>query len=486
VNVAFRVDAGPGVGIGHFMRCLCLADHLREAGASIRVVSGGLPASLAQMLTDRGYECAAIDAAAQAVDAEETRVALADKTWNWLVVDHYALDERWEAALRGCAKQVLAIDDLADRQHDCDLLLDQNLSTEGERRYAGKVPARCRMLLGPRYALLREEFSRARAASVPRTGSIARTFISFGGTDEANWTAAAIEAVVAARADVGRVDVVIGREHGHRTDIESVCRQHGFECHVQAADVATLMSAADLGIGAGGVTMWERCCLGLPALTLAIAANQQPGVREAARRGLVYSPADEIMDRSALARHIACLAENPLLREMLSRNGMAVVDGQGAARVARAMGADAMNIREATADDAAALFGWRNDDSVRRFARRPEPITAADHLAWLHGVLADPNRVLLIGERRGRPAGVVRFDITDNAAEVSIYRVPGVPGAGVGLRLLHAAERWLAARKPHVASLVAEVLGDNAPSHRLFRAAGYQRRATVYEKGLRS
>jgi RimJ/RimL family protein N-acetyltransferase len=150
------------------------------------------------------------------------------------------------------------------------------------------------------------------------------------------------------------------------------------------------------------------------------------------------------------------------------------------------MGADAICVREATASDAAALFAWRNHGSVRVFARHTEPIAPADHQAWLRAVLADPDRVLLIGERHGRAVGVVRFDIAKTVAEVSIYRVPDVPDRGIGAPLMRAAEERLLVLKPHVTSIKAEVVGDNESSHQMLRDAGYHRRATVWEKHIRS
>jgi UDP-2,4-diacetamido-2,4,6-trideoxy-beta-L-altropyranose hydrolase len=115
-------------------------------------------------------------------------------------------------------------------------------------------------------------------------------------------------------------------------------------------------------------------------------------------------------------------------------------------------------------------------------SRRPEPVSWAEHEAWLAAVAADHSRVLLIGEQQGQPVGVVRFDVGDGEAEVSIYRVPTSTERGLGTRLLRAAERWLAARRPEVTRLTAEVLAENERSHRLFRSAGYQERSRIYEK----
>jgi UDP-2,4-diacetamido-2,4,6-trideoxy-beta-L-altropyranose hydrolase len=169
----------------------------------------------------------------QADDARETLLALSDRTWSLVIIDHYALDFRWEIAVRPAAPRLLAIDDLADRRHDCSLLLDQNLYTDAAARYASKVPEDCRLLLGPRFALLRQQFRDIRGRVVPRTGPVTRVLVCFGGVDNDNHTMTAIEALdtVAPRP---AVDVVIGAQHSHRAAIEKACEDRAFACHVQA------------------------------------------------------------------------------------------------------------------------------------------------------------------------------------------------------------------------------------------------------------
>lgn len=499
MNVAFRVDADPQIGTGHFTRCLSLADRVRESGAAIRFVSRRLFPHLQAMLTTRGYGFTSIDGESsqppgglahsawlgttQQDDAAATARALAAEACDWLIVDHYALDAHWEGAMRASASRILVIDDLADRSHDCDVLLDQNIDA-GER-YDGKVPPQCERLLGPRYALLREEFRAARLTAAPRSGPVTRALVSYGGADAANWTGVAIDALTSSRLRVPHVDVVIGDQHPQRPEIEASCRAHGFHCHVQPPGLAAMMAASDLAIGTGGVTMWERCSVGLPAVAFAAAANQRESLHYAAVAGLVHAMPGAPVTAPALGAHVATVAESPWLREMLSRNGLKAVDGEGTARVARAMGLDGFCFREATAADAAALLEWRNHESVRMQARRQEPVTPAEHHRWLQAVLSDANRVLLIGERNRQPAAVIRFDITGNEAEVSAYRVPGTEGPGVGTRAIRAAADWLRSRRPEITAIRAEVLGENDASHHMLRTSGYRLLTATYEKRLR-
>ena len=290
-SMAIRVDASTAIGTGHFMRCLTLADSWRRRGGRTRFVCRHLPVHFQRDLLAEGHElrivehgAAALPAdglahahwlgASQAQDAAECQVLLADQPWDWIVVDHYALDCRWEGALRGPGRRILVIDDIADRRHDCDMLLDQNLFADAQLRYRDLVPAHCLMLLGPGYALLRDAFARLHVATRLRSGAVRRLLVFLGGVDADNFTGRVILALQQLPKPGLQVDVVIGQQHRCRAQIEADCSRLGFVCHVQTTRMAELMAQADLAIGAGGSASWERCCLGLPTLLVALADNQ--------------------------------------------------------------------------------------------------------------------------------------------------------------------------------------------------------------------
>lgn len=501
MKVAFRVDASHTIGTGHFMRCLTLADGLNQSGAEVRFVCRPLPEQLRAMLVVRQHEVVTLPTSSdtesiddlphgqwrgtsQAADAHDTVRALSDGSWDWLVVDHYALDARWESALRGTAEHSLAIDDLADREHDCDLLLDQNLYADMDSRYRGKVPSRCQLLLGPRFALLRDEFRLWRERVGPRDGPVTRVLVCFGGVDADRHTSRAIEALKNLRATNVSVDVVIGAAHSDRTQIESACLALGFACHVQTTRMAELMAAADFAIGAGGLTTWERCCVGLPALIFAVAENQQRQVSDAAGEGLVYAPdvAAKRISSSVIGRHTRALMENAGLRHAISRRGMEAVDGRGTWRVIRHIGRSDIEIRQAGPDDSRQVFEWRNHPAIRSTSFNQDVIDWESHQEWFASMLSDPRRILLVGQRNGIPLGVVRFDIERDEAEVSIYMAPGPHVPGAGSQLLHLAERWLASSRPDVHRCLARVRGTNVPSHRLFAGSGYEVESMSYSK----
>lgn len=354
MNIAIRVDASNQIGTGHFMRCLTLADELRQRDAHIRFVSRDLPVHLRDMLTTKGMEFAALDSdvgvlttdelahahwlgASQAQDAEACIQVLSDQAWDWLIVDHYALDTRWESALRGTAKRIMVIDDIADRKHDCDILLDQNFYSDMQTRYADKVPAHCQLLLGPRYVLLRQEF----ADVVPRerNGEVRRILLFFGGVDAANYTGRAINVLAEIGVEGVCVDVVIGAQHPNRVEIEAQCAAQGFVCHLQTNRMAELMTAADLVLGAGGSSLWERAVLGVPSMVAITAANQVDTTIATAGMGACHLLND--IDGATLegwARALRQLLGDPGQLQQMSAQCMRLVqDANGCKRVSQCL-----------------------------------------------------------------------------------------------------------------------------------------------------
>lgn len=356
MRIAFRTDAASQIGTGHFMRCLTLADALKQCGARIRFISRELPVHLRNMLVTKGMELVSLEGnvvgslptdelahahwlgAGQVQDAEATIQALSDQTWDWLIVDHYALDARWESAMRQTTKKIMVIDDIADRKHDCDVLLDQNFYADMQTRYVGKVPAHCQLLLGPRYALLRDEFRKLHEQVQPRTGSVKRILIFFGGVDADNYTGLAIEALAGLSDNGLHVDVVIGTQHPCCLEIETNCAVQGFVCHIQTDRMAELMAAADLAIGAGGSASWERCCLGLPALLVALAENQINIAKALDLIGAcIYIGELKSTDMLIMRNAVDNLLRNQDQLMALSRKAYSLVDGLGVNRICQKM-----------------------------------------------------------------------------------------------------------------------------------------------------
>jgi len=336
------------------MRCLTLAEELRQAGFEVRFITRTHEGNLNSLIHKKGFklyempssysatfkkaarrEYARWLGSSQEADAAETVAILKDLHPDWLIVDHYAIDETWEQVVRPYVKRIMVIDDLADRKHDCDLLLDQNYVRGEHQRYTGLVSPACTVLAGPHYALLRKEFAEARKNLKNRDGSILRVFVFFGGVDPDNMTGKALEALSAPEFSHVHADIVIGAANPHRESISQGVKQRSLTTlHVQVENIAELMAQADLALCAGGTTTWERLCLGLPSLVVTIAENQEPFTSALHEEGsLRWLGRSGTVDCGAIASAIKSAIDCPMRNREDSERGSRLVDGNGAGRV---------------------------------------------------------------------------------------------------------------------------------------------------------
>lgn len=357
MRVAFRVDASTRIGTGHVMRCLTLATALRERGAECHFLHRRHPGHMAEMIRNHGFaahelpqpkgpdpaEVGEADYAGwlgveSQRDAQETVKALGEQSVDWLVVDHYALGAEWERAVRPWAEGIAVLDDLADRAHDCDCLMDQ---THGRREseYRPLVPEHCEVLTGAQYALLRKEFIKMREEALGRRDEsgfqLSRILVGMGGSDPGNVTERALQGI----ASTGlwcSVDVIIGGGAPHLEGlIERWGSGAGVDFYVDTPDVAQLMADADLGVGAGGTTSWERCCLGLPTLGVVVADNQKKIIESLASEGAVENLGEFDSDfPERVKQSLNSLSRDSERLGSMSRAARSVCDGQGAERVA--------------------------------------------------------------------------------------------------------------------------------------------------------
>lgn len=366
--IAFRVDASLQIGTGHVMRCLTLATALSEQGAECQFLCREHPGHLIDMIESHGFIVHRLPMMSQAsgavresgtqldhahwlgmswqADAEDCRSLLAHLAPDWLVVDHYALDAHWEAAVLPGRTRLLVIDDLADRPHRADLLLDQNLGRNVED-YAGLVPASCEVLAGPHFALLRPEFASLREGSLARRRQhlqLKRLLISLGGVDKDNVTGEVLEALKTCNlSGDSEITVVMGATAPWLDDVKAKATELPWstEMVVNVSDMAQRMAEADLAIGAAGSTSWERCCLGLPTLMLVLAENQRPIAQalEAAGAAMCLGTSDNV---GGLSGSLAVASSDSTLRTM-GLAAAALTGGEGVEQLCHAM------VREATA-----------------------------------------------------------------------------------------------------------------------------------------
>jgi UDP-2,4-diacetamido-2,4,6-trideoxy-beta-L-altropyranose hydrolase len=292
LKVAFRVDASIEIGTGHVMRCLTLASALQEGGAEIFFVSREIKGHLIHYIEEKGFKVVPITYKGvyqETLDTQVTIHALRNREIDWVVVDHYQIDEKWEKKIKTYTQYILCIDDLANRKHICDILLDQNYLKNYKTRYDHLLPNDCLKLLGPHYCLLRSEFIEACSEHRNRTGQIKKILVFFGGSDPTNESSKAIKALSEVNLSGIDVDVVVGSSNPNIAVIKDLCDELEYNFHCQINYLAKLMKEADLSLGAGGVTMWERCFLGLPSIVVIVAENQKETTEATADFGAIWS-----------------------------------------------------------------------------------------------------------------------------------------------------------------------------------------------------
>lgn len=482
-SILFRADGGAAIGSGHLRRCLSLAERLRDWGNDCLFVCRATDRSFNARVSDAGFSLVELPAGTvpQLGDAEQT-LAMSDASapFDAVVVDHYGLDHVWEQAVRGAARRIVAIDDLADRRHDCDILLD--VAPGDPARYDHLVPAGCTKLLGPAYALLRPEFGKLRRSRDEGGKAVRRILISFGGVDPDDLTGTAIAAIRGVLPHVA-IDAVVTGLSPHREQLERRAAQdRDLFVHVDAAHMAELMRAADLAIGAGGSTSWERACMGLPSIVAVIAENQRITADALERLGCAVAVATGPGFDAELARLVQLFSASPALLRLMSAAAFATVDGRGVERVAGAICPPDIALRQATEEDARPVWEWRNAPEIRATAIDTGEIPWEGHRDWFARRLSDPKSVMLIAEEGGADVGVVRFDLDGDTATVSIFLAPGHAGRGMGRVILQAGERQVETLHPEIRRFLADVRPRNGASIALFRGADYRPILSSFER----
>lgn len=358
--VVFRADASQKIGSGHVMRCLTLANLLRDEGWATYFICRDHPGQMSEMLEAAGHVVHLLDhqqsrendieaqpdyshwlGSSQVADAHATIKFLQDLYADWVVVDHYALDYKWESAIVPYCNHLMVIDDLANRTHQCDLILDQ---THGRvsADYSALVPKDARILCGASYALLRPDFAAMRDTSLRNKTreAVSHILISMGGSDPDNITQELLGILGDLTLPEGcKVTVVAGGQSRHLDSLTAYASTLTFPCQVlfNVTDMAALMASCDLAIGAAGSASWERCCLGLPCIMIVLAENQKLVAQNLENSGAAFIIEKVDLIKCEIPRQLNLLLSDPQLRLAMSKRSSYIVDGIGRERVAVAM-----------------------------------------------------------------------------------------------------------------------------------------------------
>lgn len=358
MKVAFRTDASFEAGSGHVMRCLTLATALRSKGADVVFICRDLPGSLVDLLQSKGFfvqllppiQMRRIDRSMagrsiyaawlgvpQELDALQTCQYFPSQLFDWMIVDHYGIDFEWEEIVSSKFRNLMVIDDLADRYHCCDLLLDQTLGRQTDA-YSRLVPKTCQVLTGVKYALLRPEFTASRSESLRRRrkSGIKHLLISMGGIDKDNITGKILNSLRKIELfNLDHITIVMGANAPWLESVQDIAAKPSSintSVHVNVSDMDQLMSKADLAIGAAGSTAWERCCMGLPTIVAILAENQREVADALVEKKCAIALPENCFGKDYL--QAALLRFNDIIFfQQVQENCQHLVDGGGTERV---------------------------------------------------------------------------------------------------------------------------------------------------------
>lgn len=486
MNVVFRVDASVEIGTGHVMRCLTLADALLAVGTACTFLCRRQPGDLADLISSRGFPVRHLRAADQPqtrprsrsvdswlgvspeVDAAETLACLDDLRVDILVVDHYAISAAWERMLRPRCRTIFVVDDLADRPHECDLLLDMNFGRT-QMDYEGLVPADCRVLAGTEFVLLRPEFAAYRAQSLARPRpSLREVLISMGGMDKDNVTLDVLNVLDrCALPQDCRITVVMGARAPWLEAVrERACRMpRSTRVLVNVENMACLMAGSDLAIGSGGGGTYERIFMGLPSVVRPIAENQEAHLERMARAGLFTLWRD--------ASSLEALLTGDLT-EVLRRPSDVVRNGVEA--VVHTLLGPPVELRTPVPLDVRRTYRWLQDDGLRvAFLMRVKP-ARRKHIEHWRAVLQAAVPASLSIYVRGKHIGNAGFKPVpreSRTAELWMYiGAPSDRGRGIGAHVVRPLEDRM--RQAGFRRSILHVSRKNVSALRLYLRCGYR------------
>ena len=482
MKIVFRVDASGEVGYGHLSRCINLAEVLRSRGNEVSFVCRDDEAKSFRALEDRLFATVLLPNLAggepvnQQEDAQQTIQALQGERPNWLIVDSYTLDKNWEQHLRPHVAKIAVIEDLSDREHDCDLLLDQNYSERSAESFEKFVPNTCELLLGPRFALIGEQFRKLRESKLKPTPELKRVFVFCGGSDPQNLTQQVIDEISCSELGNVAVDVVVGAQNKTFDRGAALKSNVNIEIHDAGGEFARIMGTADLAIGAGGTTSWERMCLGIPSIVVSIADNQNSACEKLGRDGLInYLGSQSSLTLGAIRN--AVVEANSRIATLFDQieRGQMLVDARGCERVAEVMcpsDESKLAVRLAKPDDCIEFFNWANDPAVREQSLSTTTIKWLDHKKWFSEKISFDTCEMYVMEASGLPVGQVRFDLIGDCAEIDYSLDKIARGRGWSPTLL---EKSIEAyRRRQAISLRAVVKRSNTSSRAVFFKIGFE------------
>lgn len=511
MRIAIRADASSTIGAGHVMRCLTLANAFAKYGADVIFLCRASHGHLIKNINLHGFTVLKLTAItnqptgsllqySQQQDAQECIDLLKNiKAFDLFIVDHYELDIEWQTLLHTFYYKLLVIDDLANRHHICDFLIDQTLGRVNNA-YSELIPHHCQTLLGQEYMLLREEFTKQKVNILNKRlnkEDINHVLITMGGMDPHNITSKALNGLLSLKDQQPdlQVSVMLTSQAPHINMIIEVSEKHDWiYLYVDSSNIAKLMATADIAIGGSGSTAWERCCLALPTLSIIDADNQKLVDQSLANINACISLGwYESITEELIATQCQILFKDRIRYNELAIAAINVCDGRGTERVVDKVLAqighqtsqqapftelrvkpkkkEPITLEQATINDCQQVYQWQSKASIRKFFVTTNTPSYEEHVLWFNNTITSQRRHLFIIYDQQKALGSLRLDKKkENLYEISILIDSKNQGKGIGLLALKQLPQLI-----NNATIIANVHIDNIYSHRLFIKAGFTR-----------
>lgn len=485
-TLLIRADASVAIGTGHVMRCLALAQAWQDAGGQAVFAMAECTPAVLERLRRENIQVAQFEVSSLVSDASQVIALAAHHSAWWVVVDGYRFNGDYHRTLRAAGLKVLLVDDLGRLSHyTADLVLNQNVHAE-ETSYWNRE-THTRLLLGPRYALLRREFTARSVWQREVPDVVRRMLVAMGGSDPDNATLKVVQAVRELADEDLDVRVIVGGSNPH---MESLTREVQLDRdRVQllrdVTDMPQSMMWADLAVANAGTISWELCFFGLPAMVVDLADNQRPVAQALAERGAAVHVRNLAgLSAVEIAQRIRSLLKNKVARTKLSENARKLVDGKGTARTALVLRSYEISLRRAREEDRELLWRWANDPDVRSASFSTSQISWQEHDAWFENKLRDKNANLFIAlDREGEPIGQIRLDrVREGEAEIDVSVARERRGRGYAALLISRASQ-MAFSEIGLTRLHAFVKPENQASSRAFARADFVQANDVEVRG---
>jgi len=478
-RLLFRTDASQAIGTGHAMRCLALAEAIRELGDEATLVTKEMPEGILKRFQEEDVRIQMTHATAGSAEDVKETIAIASAIGaSWVIADGYAFGEEYQKGVVDAGLRLLIIDDYGSSKHyHATIVLNQNIGA-APALYEGKISHSALLLLGPSYALLRREFREWKGEPSGTSEMASRILVTFGGGDPPNATAWVLNALK--EMPSLSITALVGASNPHGEELESLTRDH---MHISLKrdvhNMPTALATSDIVVSAGGSTTYESAFMGVPAITVIIAENQK-GLAE----GIAKQGATECLGwlqdckPGVLRKHVQALIEDQKKRDGMVIAGRSLVDGCGAPRLLRAITGDKIFLRTVRMSDAKLLHEWTNDADVRKASFSAKLIPWEEHTAWLHKKLSEDTTRIWIGcDSDDVPTGVIRFEEKNEETILSITVAPSHRGKGFAKELVRLGVLAYLRAFPN-AAIHAYVKPENAASAGLFKGMGKEQSPT--------